>query len=376
MIYLDNAATTFPKPNCVYETLDRANRELAFNSGRGVYEESKKALEAIAEAREKVGNIVGKNKDSVIFTSSATEALNQIIYGLPLEPGDTIFVTPFEHNAVIRPLNILKKNKGINIEIIPFNKDTWDLNENEFYNKVVMKKTKAVIVSQISNVTGFVLPYNKIFEIASNNGAITILDASQGFGILNIETNNTDYIVFAGHKSLYSAFGVGGFVIIHEDKLNPVKAGGTGSDSLNPNMADFGPNKFEAGSHNVVAIAGLVAAIDWIKKTNIYDKEKELTIYFLDKLTPLNHIHVYKPLEQDIFGIISLSVDNYSPEDVGTILYDEYSIAVRTGYHCAPFVHDFIGSSLLSGTVRISFGAFTSKEEIDVLIEALASLDN
>lgn len=375
MIYLDNAATTYPKPDCLYQALDYANRNCAFNSGRGLYNESANAAKTIASVRKEIASFVNKDEESVIFASSATEALNQIIYGLPLKKGDCVMVSPFEHNAVIRPLHLICEKKGVQMIVIPFVKETWELDEVKLQNILAINKPKAVFVSQISNVTGYEIPYERIFEASSKIGAICVLDASQGFGIVKItDTKNIDYIVFAGHKSLYASFGVGGFVICHSDCLDVVKAGGTGSDSLNMSMGDSGWDKFEAGSANIVAIEGLHSAIKWIRSNNIYQREKELTEYLIEKLSTLEKVHVFVPLTSSIFGIVSFVVDGYSPKDVGTILYDEFGIAVRTGYHCAPLVHDFLGTRDCLGTVRVSLGAFNSRKDIDLLVNALETL--
>lgn len=376
MVYLDNAATTYPKPEVVYRALDEANRTLAFNAGRGSYKESSEAFQLIEKTREKVGSIVGKDKSSVIFASSATEALNQIIYGLSLKEGDTVLVSPFEHNAVMRPLHLLEKNIGIKIEQIPFCLDTWELEIEKFQSIVALRRPKAVFVSQISNVTGYLLPYKEIFEITSET-AINVLDASQGFGIVPIkDKKNIDYVVFAGHKSLYASFGIGGFVFMRNDKLCVHKAGGTGSDSLNMDMGERGFLKYEAGSPNIVAIAGLNASVSWLEIEDVFNKERVLFEYLSDQLRSLKKIHIYAPEkhEDSLFGVISFSVEGYTPDDVGTILYDEFGIAVRTGYHCAPLIHDFIGSKGRGGTVRVSLGAFVSQKDIDLLIEGLRSL--
>ena len=376
MVYLDNAATTYPKPEVVYRALDEANRTLAFNAGRGSYKESNEAFQLIESTREKVGSIVGKDKSSVIFASSATEALNQIIYGLSLNEGDTVLVSPFEHNAVMRPLHLLEKNIGIKIKQIPFSIDLWELEVKKLQSLVALECPKAVFVSQISNVTGYLLPYKEIFEVTSET-AINVLDASQGFGIVPIENKkNIDYVVFAGHKSLYASFGIGGFVVMHNDTLSIHKAGGTGADSLNLDMGESGFLKYEAGSPNVVAIAGLNASIDWLKKEDIFNKERILFEYLCKQLRAVKKIHVYEPKGQKelLFGVISFSIEGYTPEDVGIILFDEFDIAVRTGYHCAPLVHDFIGSKGRGGTVRVSLGAFVTQKDVDLLIEGLKSL--
>lgn len=375
MIYLDNAATTFPKPECVYKELDYANRYYAFNAGRGNYNESNNAYSIIDKARDSVAGIVGLDKASVIFSSSATEALNQIIYGLPLKEGDTVLISPFEHNAVVRPLYQLKKQKDFSIEMIPFESKTWELDIKEYVNLISTKKPKVIIVSQISNVTGYKLPYETIFSFAKQYAnSITILDAAQGYGILPIDTTSVNYIVFAGHKSLYSSFGLSGFLQVKEDVLSIVKAGGTGSDSRNLFMADNGVYKFEAGSFNVVAAAGLIKSIEWLKNTDILNYENQLTQYALEKLYGCNGIKLFIPSSKDIFGVISFAIPGFVSEDVGTILYDEFGICCRTGYHCAPFVHDFIHSIQYGGTIRVSFSYFNTKRDIDNLVLGIKSV--
>ena len=374
MVYLDNSSTTFPKPECVYQALDAANRTLAFNAGRGIYDSADKAQSVIDETRQLVASFSGDESNTVVFTSSATDALNQIIYGLDLHEGDTVFVSPFEHNAVLRVLHLLEKRKQIKVGVIPFDSE-WNLDENLFINLLATCNPKATFVSLVSNVTGYLLPYGKIFEIAKRFGCVNTLDASQGYGVLKInERQNTDYVVFDGHKTLYSSFGIGGFVCMHKNRLNVVKAGGTGSDSLNLDMPS-GVEGFEPGSHNVVAIAGLNASCKWLKSVSVEDKERDLTRYLIDQLSTLKNVHLFIPKNIDlIFGTVSFAVDGYSSDDVGSILSDEFDIAVRTGYHCAAFVHDYIGSTDYSGTIRVSLGYFNEKKDIDFLIDALKTL--
>ncbi|MBR0477527.1 MAG: aminotransferase class V-fold PLP-dependent enzyme [Solobacterium sp.] len=182
-------------------------------------------------------------------------------------------------------------------------------------------------------------------------------------------------VVFAGHKSFYATFGTAGFIQISNKPLKVIKCGGTGSDSLNPDMPKTGHARFETGSINSVSIAGLNAGIDWVLAHDIYTREKELTEYLIDKLGQVDKVHVYLPEAKDrIFGLVSISVDGYLAGDVGSILDEEYEICVRTGYHCSPYIHDFLGSIIHGGTVRISMSAFTTREEINSLVDALATL--
>lgn len=375
MIYFDNAATTYPKPEEVYTALDRANRSLAFNAGRGEYKQSTEAFNLIEDTRKKLAAFIGASSRDVVFTSSATEALNIIILGMGIENGDTVYVSPFEHNAVIRPLKNLQKEIAFEIRILPFNKKTWKPEMDKIVNDFSLYKPKAVFISHVSNVTGYQVPYAEIFEAAAKYSPINVLDAAQSFGVLHPNNiNNVNYLIFAGHKSLYASFGIAGFFKFKNDELKVVKAGGTGSNSLNPEMPAEKPYRYEAGSPNIVAIAGLNASIDWINMVDIESKETELYNYLYNKLLELDNITTYTPVGEKTFGIISINVEGYSSEDVASILNDEYDICVRAGYHCAPYVHDFIGSKDNGGTARISLNYFNTLEEIDILVEALQSL--
>ena len=375
MIYLDNAATTYPKPECVYEAVDKANREMAFNSGRGSYKKAKEVSIKIDETRELLAEIIKTNKNNVIFKTSSTSALNNIILGLEWNEGDNVYISPFEHNSVIRPLEYIKKTYNINVIILPFDKTTWEISE-EMSDMFALKKPKCVICSSKSNVTGFKLPVKEIFKEAKKYNSINILDASQSFGIdKNISKENTDFIVFAGHKSLYATFGVAGFIKLSNVNLKITEFGGTGSDSLNPNMPTEMPTAYESGSKNVVAILGLNESLKWLKETEVEQKEEELTKYLYEELTKIPKVIVYVPSEPEkCVGILSINVEGYTPDDVASILDEEFDIAVRKGYHCSPFIHDFIGSREFNGTIRISLNYFNRKDDIDKLIEALKSL--
>lgn len=375
MIYLDNAATTYPKPESVYLELDKANRN-AFNTGRGSYKVAREASLLKEKVRKKILNINNIKTGSVIYTNSATNALNDIIFGMDVKDGDNIYISPFEHNSIIRPLEELKSKINVKIHVLPFNKITWEPDYNKIENMFAINNPKVIILSHVSNVTGYVLPYDKIFSLSSKYDSINILDSSQGYGVVPIkEITNLSYIVFAGHKSLYTSFGIAGYIKLKSDYLKPHIFGGTGSDTMNPKMENSVPTGYEAGSPNIVAICGLNASIDWLEKENVYEHEKELTIYLINELKKINNIKIFIPNNIDnIFGVVSIAVNNYSSDDVGKILDDEFDICVRTGYHCSPLVHEFIGSLQYNGTVRISLSYFTIKEEIDELINSLKTL--
>ncbi|MBQ8068455.1 MAG: aminotransferase class V-fold PLP-dependent enzyme [Solobacterium sp.] len=376
MIYLDNAATTYPKPEEVYKALDYGNRNLAFNAGRGSYPSARSVTELIQETRQLLGDLLKVPGNTVSFESSATEALNIIINGIPFQSGDTVYISPFEHNAVVRPLYNLKEKIGINIELLPFDKKTWKFDEERAADLFALKNPKAVFISHISNVTGYILPFGTIFASAKRYNSITVLDCSQSLGILNPSVGNTDFVVFAGHKSLYASFGIAGFYNLTGIKLNVTKSGGTGSDSLNHKMPEDGPGRYESGSLNSVAVAGMNASLKWLENNNtLYSHEKELTDYLIDKLSNLPNVHLFLPEDvSKIVGIVSLAVNGYSSADVGSILSEEFDICVRTGFHCSPFIHELIGSKEFNGTVRLSVGAFNTKSELAKAVRALGTL--
>lgn len=375
MIYLDNSATTFPKPEEVYKALDFANRNLAFNAGRGNYKKAQEVTKIIDETREEIASLVNANANNVAFLSSATESLNIIINGLQLDDGDVVYISPFEHNAIVRPLFEIQKDKKIEIIIMPFDKKTWLPDLNKLDEMMAIKKPKAVFVSQISNVTGLMIDYENIFELAKKYQGITVLDSAQAFGVVNPNLKNVDFCIFAGHKSLYSSFGIAGIVAKDFSLLNVTKSGGTGSDSLNHYMPEKGYGRIEAGSPNIVAIYGLHESIKWLKNNDVSKHENSLTSCLINRLKDIENIVVYAPENiMDLLGIISINVEGYNPSDIGSILSNEFDIAVRTGYHCSPFVHEFIGSDKFNGTVRISLGAFNTEDDIDKLIKALNTL--
>lgn len=370
MIYLDNAATTYPKFPGIDNALKAAIECYSFNSGRGSYFESTRVADMIYDTRAKVSSIVKSNPDNVIFTASATEAINSILSGLDINDEDVVFVSPFEHNSVIRTLYKL----GANIKLIPFDRETWKLNYAAFKSMLALSNPKAIVLSQISNVVGYELPYDEIFELAKKVNSICILDAAQGFGIFPINTKNIDFIVFAGHKSLYSIYGVGGYINISNTELSIYKAGGTGSDSLNLEMPRKSPYRYEAGSMNSTAIYCLNKSLDFIKENNIALHDVELVEYFIKQLEKINSIRLLYQKSELPKGIVSVIIKDRSSDDVGKFLYENFGIAVRTGYHCAPLIHDFLNTKEIGGTVRISIGAFNTKSDIDILLSAIKDI--
>lgn len=373
MIYLDNAATTYPKPEEVYKAADLAQRN-SFNAGRGSYPEARKASEVISETREyllKMFNAIG---ESCVLTPSATVAFNEIIGGMRLSEGNIVYVSPYEHNSVLRPLYLKANNCGIKIKELPLQNNLGiDIEKTRFL--FAQDHPAAVFCTALSNVTGYMLPTAEIFKEAKKAGAIyTIMDASQAAGLLTVnkQKENADIVVFAGHKTLYGVFGTGGF-ITNGVSLDTYIAGGTGSDSLNLSMPERNPERYEPGSQNYPSIAALHASLCSLNIESHYQKVKELTDYLLVRLRNTAGVRVLGA-ENDVLGIVSITIDGYTSPEVGTILEKEGNIAVRTGYHCAGLIHKHLADIESAGTIRISVGMFNTKEDIEALIGCIETL--
>lgn len=388
MIYLDNAATTYPKPEEVYEKMDMLTREMSVNAGRGSYELARKATDVINGTRAKIAEFFGaEDVNDVVFTSSATEAANRVLLGYDFKENMTVYVSPYEHNAVMRTLEAVRKKTGIQIKLLATdNKGYLDIEEIEY--QFMCDEPDFVCINMASNVTGYILPFEKIAHMAKEYEAVVFADAAQAAGNIKINLKETDIdiLIFAGHKSLYGLFGVGGFatnsrIFERDKKLNPVIFGGNGEDSLNLGLPETGISKYEVGSLNVPAIGALKCGIDSIKSdfNEIRQHEDKMFRYLLEEIEKMDGIIIFqKPETEEEFenhiAVISTAFEKYASDDAGTILDGEYNIAVRTGYHCAPLVHDVIGSKKYGGTIRISIGRYTTKEDIDRLVSAFEDM--
>lgn len=385
MLYFDNAATTYPKPEQVYKEMDRLTRECAVNSGRGSYKKAENASAVINETRKKVSEFMGaENAEDVIFTSSATEAANRVLRGYGFEENMTVYVSPYEHNAVMRTLEALRKEKKFKIKVLETDEKGY-LNLDDIEYQFMCDEPDFVCINLASNVTGYVLPAERVADMAKEYGAIVLADAAQAAGNIeiNLKETNIDILIFAGHKSMYGLFGVGGFItnsrIFDRDKnITPVIFGGNGEDSLNLELSERGISRYEVGSPNIAAIGTLKTAIDTIEKdlSGTQERENRLLKYLIEKLEDIDGIYIFQKPEteeefQNHIAVLSIGFEKYVSDDAGTILDGEYDIAVRTGYHCAPLVHDVIGSKRYGGTVRISMGRFTTKEDVDELVAAV-----
>lgn len=377
MVYLDNAATTFPKPEIVYEAMDKMNREGAVNAGRGSYKLAQNASKLIEETKELIRRLIHVDLSAaVIFSPSVTVAMNQIVNGLRLRDKAVVYLSPYEHNAVARSVHELARKKKFMVKEIPINSDL-EIDLEKMKYEFVKDKPEAVFCTHVSNVTGYILPVKKIFEESKKYDCVNVLDSAQSMGLVEIRADllQADIVAFTGHKTLYGPLGIGGFVNVSGIPLDVFISGGTGSDSLNLEMPNGGESRYEAASCNIVAVAGLNAALKNINMELYMKHEKELSDYLIDKLSSMKEIKMYLPSNQlQHVGIISFTVEGFNSEDIGIILDEDFDIAVRTGYHCAPFIHKYLKDTGTLGTVRVGFGQFSTMDDIDRLVMGLKEI--
>ena len=379
MIYLDNGATTFPKPDCVYEAVDTFGRTGAVNAGRGAYKAAREATEMIRQVKSSLLSLCdAKGQAEVVLTPSVTIALNQIICGQTWKEGDVAYVSPYEHNAVLRPLDLLRRRLGIRVVELPLTEElAIDLEQTEAM--FAADPPAFVSVTAVSNVTGYVLPAREIFGLAKEYGAFTLLDAAQAMGLVKLRFAQlrADAVAFAGHKTLYAPFGIAGFFLKNGVDLEEVLVGGNGNRSLSLEMPQYMPDKLESGSMNTVAIAGLQAALRWLVGITPWKTERELMAYLLPQLEAIDGLRLYRApggMERQA-GVISLNLEGFRANEVAAILDKEHDIAVRAGHHCAALIHRHLKDKAYDGTVRVSLSVFTTKEELDRLVAALRGID-
>lgn len=374
--YFDNAATTFPKPEEVYTFMDSFYREYGVNVGRGQHRLASKASSLVADTRTMLLDLFHAPGKKVVFTHTATEALNAILRGLPVSDGYTVYLSPFEHNAVTRVINHLGSIYNIDVQTLAFDKRSYTYNLDKIKLQFAEKKPNIVIMSHASNAFGIIAPVTEISLLSKLYDAVNVVDMCQTAGLIDIDLSISaiDFAVFAGHKTLYGPLGIAGFICNGAVVLQPLIYGGTGVDSLNQLMPDTIPERYEAASPNIHAISGLYAALKWIQSIGIkaiYEKEKKHHRKLLDILSEFDNIHVYPPIgTDDCIGVVSCVFDRYGSDSIGRILSDN-NIAVRTGLHCAPYAHDFFGTSP-GGTVRFSISYFNIDDDFETLDTALS----
>ena len=371
--YFDNAATTYPKPKNVYDFMDDFYRHSGGGSaGRGLYKGAKEAGRVVNETREQLKTLFHTQQHEVLFTPSATEGMNLVLRGQNWQNGMTVYISPFEHNAVVRVLHYLKKSYALEIVELSVKMDGLVYDIEKIHEQFQEQKPSIVVVSHASNVCGSIAPAEEIFREAKIHHAITILDMAQTAGLIELDLNRAyvDFAIFAGHKTLYGPFGAAGVLRRMDKPLSPLIYGGTGIDSANLDLPVAGPERYEAGSKNLLAIAGLHAALNWgqnIGIENIYKKEQENKNKLISVLQAYENIQIF--LGKNQIGVVSCIFNGYASDDIGRVL-NEQGVAVRTGLQCAPFAHRFL-HTFPAGTVRFSVSYFTTDKDFQVLRSAL-----
>ncbi len=376
-IYLDNSATSYPKPEVVHQAVGDFSRNVGVSSGRGAYQRALKADQIIYQTRSSLAQLFGiDDLTRIAFTFCATDSINLLLFGL-LESGDHVIASAMEHNAVWRCLMALQRRGCIEVSTVPHDNSGNMLVEE--IPEMVREDTRLIVSTSASNVTGTLMPVRKLGQIADDAGVLFLVDAAQTAGVLpmNVDESGIDMLAFTGHKGLLGPQGTGGFYVREGVNLRPVRYGGTGSESRLERQPDVLPDRFEAGTLNGPGLAGLGAGVDFILKQGveqIFEKEKELLRHTLEKLSSLEKLTLYGPCDPDRqMAVLSFNIEGLRAEEVTYALDQKYGIMVRAGLHCSPMAHRVIGT-IDRGAVRVSFGYFNTQEDVGTLTDALEEI--
>lgn len=374
MIYFDNAATTLHKPQEVIDAVIKAMTSMG-NAGRGNTSASMEASHIIFDTRENLAKLFNvKDSSRIAFTCNSTEALNIAIKG-SLTTGDHVITTMLEHNSVLRPLYEME-NKGVELSIIQADK-LGNISYDEIQS-LIKNNTKSIVCTHGSNLTGNLVDIEKIGKICKEHNLLFIVDVSQTAGVfpIDVEKMNIDILCFTGHKSLLGPQGTGGIFVKEGIDVTPLKSGGTGILTYSKTQPSIMPTHLEAGTLNGHGIAGLNAGIEFINKIGmkkIREKEENLMWRFYNKVKELPHIKIYGDFsKKERCPIVTLNIDNYDSGDIAEELLN-YGVATRAGGHCAPLMHEALGT-IEQGAVRFSFGYFNTEEEVDEVIKIIKNI--
>lgn len=372
-IYLDNAATSFPKPETVYQAVMNAMREIGASPGRGGHRRSLEAGRLLFKARETIAVLFAiPDSSRIIFTHSATEALNMAVRGA-LKPGDHVITTSMEHNSLLRPLGVLRQE---GVELTMVTADSAGRVDPDDVRAALRPNTRMLAVGHVSNVSGTIQAVDRLAAIAREAGALFLLDAAQSAGHEPIDVVKTgiDLLAVPGHKGLLGPQGTGFLYVAPTAALKPLLAGGTGSSSVSEEQPDTLPEGFEAGTHNLPGIAGLKAGVEFILEHGaavIGEKERQFVTSAAHQLAAIPGIRLYGPPDPaGRGGLLSFTMGGMDPAALAFMLDSTFDIAVRAGLHCAPQAHRTLGS-FPGGTLRISPGWFTTSEEIAIFCDAV-----
>ena len=374
--YFDHSATSNPKPKIVVDTVLEAITTFNGNPSRSSYKKNISLDRKILEVREKLASFFNiSNPLQIAFTKNSTESLNFAIKGLGFE-NCHIITSVLEHNSVLRPLNYLKDNKGVEISYITPSKDDKKVIKN--ITSLIKENTKAIVINHISNVTGYIFDIEEIGKIVREHNLIFIVDASQsaGFYPIDVTQDNVDILCFTGHKSLMGIQGIGGIYIREGLSISPIIEGGTGSFSKLPRQPLKMPEMLEAGTSNTPGILSLGAGIDYINSIgleNIKNHKTNLVNYFIKSLSDIPEIIIYDNFNIERGPVVALNIKGIPSSELSDILSEEFNICTRGGFHCAPLAHKYLGT-YEDGAVRFSFGYANTIKEIDYCISALKEI--
>lgn len=372
MIYLDNSATTFRKPETVYHAVSEGMRIYGGNPGRGDYRLANETAERVYLCRENIARLFQvPSPEQVIFTKNTTEALNLAIHGI-LQKGDHAVIGSMEHNSVLRPIHGLMRREIITYSIAQA--DFRGVVTAQSVARVMTPKTKLIVINHMSNVCGSISPIDEIMDLAHRRGVVCLIDAAQSGGVLPLSLRPDTMIAFAGHKGLYGPQGTGGLCIGNEITLQPLIEGGTGSLSAEYDQPRLLPDRFESGTLPAPQLWGLCRGVEYVLSrgvSTLFKQERELMAEFRSRVR--NAVRFYPEGEENCGGIAAFSVEGTDSATFCTRLDETYSIAARGGLHCAPLAHKTLGT-LANGLVRFSAGAFTTPQEISAAADAVLAL--
>ena len=380
LIYLDNASTTWPKPENVYQYMIDSYRQCGVNPGRSGFDLAIEASSLLNNVRARLTKFLGGDEatpERLCFTYNATDALNLIIQGL-LTSGEHVVSTNLEHNSVIRPINHLVRDAGVIVTYLPF--DNAGFVDPDDIRKAIRSNTRLVIVNHGSNVIGTIQPITEIGRICKEAGVLFAIDASQTAGVVPVDMieMNIDIVAFTGHKALLGSTGIGGLCIRKDVEIRQTRSGGTGIRSAYPYHLEEYPWRMEYGTPNMVGVASLWAGLDFIEekgRENIYQHEIKLARKLVEGFRDIERVETYccDSMDNHLSTVI-MNIKGMDTGDVGIMLDVDFDIAIRTGLHCAPLVHQQIGTLPLHGGVRFSVGVFNTEEHIDRAIAAVAEI--
>jgi cysteine desulfurase family protein len=379
-IYLDNAATSFPKPPAVYAAMDDYNRRVGAAIGRGAYRTTIEGTAIVQRCRKRIADLLGADSpERILFTFNCTDSLNLALHGL-LRAGDHVITSIVDHNSVQRPLTEIRRRVGI--EVTRIGADATGRVDPSDFTRALRPQTKLLCLIHASNVTGAIQPITEVGKIARDAGVPFLVDAAQTAGHLPIDLRSVpiDLLAGPGHKGLLGPLGTG-FLYVRpgaEGRLASFRQGGTGTQSEDDVQPESLPDKYESGNHNAPGLAGLEAAVTWLLErgvASVHEHGRGLLRQLLAGLAGIPGLRVHGPAsDHDRVGVVSVTVEGQDPQDVAAILDQNFGIETRAGLHCAPGAHRAIGTFESGGTVRLSVGPFSTEDDVGAAIEALSQI--